>query len=288
MRPDPVIEDNVFAGNTASEGGGVRFCFFYGPIAEPPVRRNAFIDNEALGKYGKGGGIAIYDADPVITNCTLDGNSAGSIGGGVYVTQWGSVPVLANSIVTNSGSGGGVAVESALLTTSLCNVWNNTGGDYVNCAPAPDDMSANPLFCGPVARDLTLRDDSPCLPENNQWGAFIGAYGAGGCGTSVVDGADVDAGAFRLAAPFPNPARGPVTLSYSLLVPHRAVEFLIVTVDGRVVRRLEAAPGTVGEHTLVWDGTDERGRPVASGVYLLRGRAAGQSSYRGLVVLGRR
>ena len=281
-----MIEDNVFAGNTAVEGGGVRFCFFWGPIAEPPVRRNAFIDNEALGKYGKGGGIAIYDADPVITNCTLDGNSAGNIGGGVYATQWGSVPVLANSIVTNSTSGGGVAVESALLTTSLCNVWNNAGGDYVNCAPAPDDMSTDPLFCALVGRDLTLRDDSPCLPENNPWGALIGAYGAGGCGTSV-EGADVDAGAFRLNPPFPNPARGPVSLSYSLMVPSTTVEFLIVTVNGRVVRRLEAPPGGVGEHTFVWDATDERGRPVASGVYLVKGRAAGVSSYSGVVVLGR-
>ncbi len=278
-----MIEDNVFAGNTAAEGGGARFCFFWGPIAEPPVRRNAFFDNEA---FVAGGGIAIYDADPVISNCTLDGNSAGSIGGGVYAAQCEEAPTLTNSIVTNSGSGGGVAVESALLTTSLCNVWNNTGGDYVNCAPAPDDMSTDPLFCGLVGRDLTLRDDSPCLPKNNPWGALIGAYGAGGCGTSVED-ADVAAGAFRLNAPFPNPARGPVTLSYSLMVSSTIVEFLIVTVDGRVVRRLEAAPGTVGEHTLVWDGKDERGRPVASGVYLLRGRAAGQSSYRAVVMLGR-
>ena len=280
-----MIEDNVFAGNTASEGGGVRFCFFYGPIAEPPVRRNAFFDNEALGKYGKGGGIAIYDADPVITNCTLDGNSAGSIGGGVYATHCTNAPVLANSIVTNSGSGGGIAVESALLTTSLCNVWGNAGGDYVNCAPAPDDMSANPLFCGPVGRDLTLRDDSPCLPENNEWGALIGAYGAGGCGTSV-DGALPAERSFALHPPFPNPTRGPVTLSYEILAPAASVEILILNVGGRVVRRLEAAPRTSGEHRLTWDGTDEDGRQVASGVYLIRGRAAGQSGYRGLVVVG--
>jgi len=279
-----VIEDNVFAGNTASEGGGVRFCFFLGPIAEPPVRRNTFFDNEAV---VAGGGIAIYDADPVITNCTLDGNSAGTIGGGVYAAQCANAPMLMNSIVTNSTSGGGVALEGAVLVTSLCNVWNNTGGDYVNCAPAPDDMSADPLFCGLVGRDLTLRDDSPCLPENNEWGALIGAYGAGGCGTSV-DGADVAAGAFRLNAPFPNPARGPVTLSYALADPAAVVEVLILSVDGRVVRRLEAAPGEAGEHALVWDATDERGRPVASGVYLVRGRAAGQSSHRGLVVLGHR
>jgi predicted outer membrane repeat protein len=287
MSHDPVVEDNVFAGNTATEGGGARFCFFYGPIAEPPVRRNAFFDNEALGKFGKGGGVAIYDADPVITNCTFDGNSAGSIGGGLYANQCASAPVLANTIVTNSESGGGVAVENGLLVTSLCDVWNNAGGDYVNCSPAPDDMSADPLFCSPATRDLTLQDDSPCLPENNPWSALIGAYGAGGCGTSVdseLAGEDL----FQLNAPFPNPARGPVTLSYELADPAASVDILILSVDGRVVRRLGAAPGTAGEHRLIWDGTGEDGWPVASGVYLVRGRAAGQSCHRGLVVLGHR
>lgn len=278
-----MLEDNVFAGNTASEGGGVRFCFFLGPIAEPPVRRNVFLDNEA---FVAGGGIAIYDADPVITNCTLDGNSAGTIGGGLYAAQCENAPTLANSIVTNSASGGGVALTDAVLTTSLCNVWGNAGGDYINCAPAPNDMSADPLFCGPVGRDLTLRDDSPCLPENNQWGAFIGACGAGGCGTSVDAEQPVE-GQFRLHAPFPNPASGPVTLSYELPRPAASVEMLILSVDGRVVRRLVCAPGTSGEHLIMWDGTDGRGRPVAPGVYLVRGRAAGQTSYRGIVVLGR-
>ena len=274
----------MFAGNTAWEGAGVRFCFFYGAIAEPPVRRNAFLDNEAV---FEGGGIAVYDADPVVTNCTLDGNSAGTIGGGFYAAQCASAPVLTNSIVTNSGSGGGIAVENALPIMSLCNVWNNTGGDYVNCAPGPDAMCADPLFCGAVSRDLTLRDDSPCLPENNQWSGLIGAYGAGGCGTSV-DGELAGEETFALMPPFPNPARGPVTLSYELLGPATSVEILVLSVEGRVVRRLEEPPRGAGEHRTIWDGTDEHGMPVASGVYLIRGRAAGRSSYRGLVVLGRR
>lgn len=234
----------------------------------------------------RGGGIGVYSADPVITNCTLDGNSAGDVGGGFYAAQCENAPVLMNSIVSNSASGAGIAVENALLTTGLCNVWNNAGGDYVNCAPAPDDMSADPLFCGPVGRDLTLRDDSPCLPENNQWGALIGAHGAGGCGTSV-GGEHASEAPFRLHPPFPNPARGPVTLSYELPDSAASVELLILSVDGRVVRRLEGAPGSGGEHLVRWDGTDGSGRPVAPGVYLVRGRAAGHTSYRGVVVLGR-
>lgn len=276
-----MVEDNVFAGNTAWEGGGARFCFFFGAIAEPTVLRNTFLDNEA-GLVG--GGVAVYSADPVIANCTLDGNSAGTAGGGIHVAQCEDAPTLLNSIVTNSSSGGGVALEDAVLTTTLCNVWGNTGGDYVNCAPGPSDMSVDPLFCDPVDRDVTLRDDSPCLPENNPWSAHIGAHDAGGCGTSVT-GSDVSDLSFRLNPPFPNPARGPVAFSYEIRDPGVPVALTILSVDGRLVRRLDAVPGVGGENQLTWDGTDERGRPVASGAYLVRGSAGRESSYRGLVLL---
>ncbi len=278
-----MVEDNVFAGNTAWEGAGIRFCFFAGVLAEPTVRRNTILDNEA---GFAGGGIAIYDADPIIANCTLDGNSAGTIGGGFYAAQCEVAPALLNSIITNSASGGGVALEEAALTTSMCDVWGNIGGDYINCGPSPSDMSVDPFFCDPVNRDLSLRDDSPCLPENNPWGALIGAHEAGGCGTSV-SGEHLAGFSFRLNPPFPNPASGPVELSYELQDPGAVVELTVLSVSGRVIRRLDAAPGAAGEHRLTWDATDERGGPVASGVYLVRGRAAGRSSYRGLVILRR-
>lgn len=273
----------MFAGNTAWEGAGARFCFFFGVIAEPSVSWNTFLDNEA---GNLGGGMGIYSADPVVANCTFDGNSAGSLGGGVYAAACEEAPSLLNTIVANSTSGGGVALVDAVLTTAYCDVWGNTDGDYVGCAPSPTDFSADPLYCDPVNRDLTLRDDSPCLPENNMWEVLVGAHPAGGCGTSAGWEHAGDP-SFRLDSPFPNPARGPVTLSYELASSAGAVELTILTVGGRVVRRLPAAPGSAGRHEVVWDARGENGRPVASGAYLVRGCAAGRTSYRGVVVLNR-
>jgi predicted outer membrane repeat protein len=278
-----VVEDNVFVGNTAMEGGGVRFCFFYGPIPEPAIRRNTLLDNEAS-MYG--GGIAVNAADPVIENCTLDGNSAGVSGGGFYATECTEAPELRNSIIANSTSGGGVAAVDAPVTTAFCDVWNNTGGDYVGCAPGPTDFSVNPLYCGEVSRDLTLRDDSCCLPENNTWGVLVGAHGAGECGTSVAQQSS-DEVTLRLHTPYPNPSGGPVTLSYELAVPAGAVELTVLTVGGRVVRRLPASPGTAGRHEVVWDARDAHGRPVAAGAYLVRGRACGATGYCGIVIVRR-
>jgi hypothetical protein len=164
-------------------------------------------------------------------------------------------------------------------------VWNNAGGDYVNCDPGTLDLSLDPLFCDPTNGDYTLRDDSPCLPTGNPWGVLIGAYGLGDCGTSV--GGDALAGSFRLEPPFPSPSRGPVTLGYHNAVPSDPVELTILTVGGRVVRRLRDLPGSGGAHDATWDGLDHDGRPVASGVYVVRGTAGPETDYRGLVILRR-
>jgi hypothetical protein len=282
LRSGPVIEDNAFVANEAWEGGGARLCFFQGSLTEPVVRRNTFLDNEAM-DYG--GGLGIYSADPVVTSCTFDGNYAGIVGGGVYVKACEEAPNLGQTIVSNSASGGGIAVVDALLTTELCDVWGNADGDYVGCSPASDDISADPLFCEPDANNVTLRDDSPCLPENNVAGVLIGACGAGDCGLGI-DGEVSDL--FFLTQPFPNPARGSIRLGFFLARP-ATVELMIVGVNGRVVRRLEASPGVAGEHSLVWDGRDSEGHRVASGVYLVRGTAGvtlrGITSYRAVVLL---
>ena len=54
-------------------------------------------------------------------------------------------------------------------------------------------------------------------------------------------------------------------------------------VHGRVVATLVDAPLAAGRHSVTWTGTDDRGRPVASGVYVSvletpLGRALGKLS----------
>ena len=75
-----------------------------------------------------------------------------------------------------------------------------------------------------------------------------------------------------------------MTLGFVLAEPAR-VELTVFTVDGRVVRRFEVEPGVRGENSLVWDGTDGDGRPVASGVYLYRLRAGSRTEAQRMLVL---
>ena len=82
---------------------------------------------------------------------------------------------------------------------------------------------------------------------------------------------------------YPNPFNASTTLRYTLSRPAR-VRMSVYDVLGRYVRTLmdEACPA--GSHALMWDGTDEGGRTVASGVYLYRMEAGDYSAVRKMVV----
>jgi hypothetical protein len=67
----------------------------------------------------------------------------------------------------------------------------------------------------------------------------------------------------------PNPFNPRTAIAFAL---PRAMDVTVdvVSAAGRRVRRLWSGVLTAGGHDLAWDGADEGGRPVASGVYLVR------------------
>lgn len=71
----------------------------------------------------------------------------------------------------------------------------------------------------------------------------------------------------RLLDPAPNPFNPRVTLAFELPRPAHAV-LRIYDAAGRRVRELASRDYDAGTHAVVWDGTDDRGAGVASGVYL--------------------
>ncbi|RME20695.1 MAG: T9SS C-terminal target domain-containing protein, partial [Candidatus Zixiibacteriota bacterium] len=74
---------------------------------------------------------------------------------------------------------------------------------------------------------------------------------------------------FALGQNYPNPFNPSTTIEYSL--PRRSrVVIEIFNVLGRNVRRLVDEQAEAGRHRVVWDGRNDAGRPVASGVYLYR------------------
>lgn len=95
----------------------------------------------------------------------------------------------------------------------------------------------------------------------------------------VVDAATVavgDPAPVALAlAPTPNPFAGGTTLRYAL--PREGdADLVVFDLQGRAVRTLVYGRIPAGRHEARWDGADDSGRPLASGVYLARLRAGGE------------
>lgn len=74
---------------------------------------------------------------------------------------------------------------------------------------------------------------------------------------------------FELYPNYPNPFNAGTTISFSLYADER-IHLDIVNLLGQPVRQLAAGYRSAGFHTLVWDGRDELGQSLPSGVYLVR------------------
>lgn len=77
-------------------------------------------------------------------------------------------------------------------------------------------------------------------------------------------------GAPLVASAEPNPFTGATTLRLETRVPLPRARLELFDARGRRVRVWEAGDLAPGATSLVWDGTDAAGRPVAAGVYYLR------------------
>lgn len=87
-----------------------------------------------------------------------------------------------------------------------------------------------------------------------------------GVGRDAWTGAGVAAPAPTV---LPNPAAGSVAIHFELPATATA-RIEACDVSGRIVRRLAGGSMAAGRHVVTWDGRDEAGRPVASGVYRIR------------------
>jgi hypothetical protein len=190
------LTDLVFKGTFG--GGGIR---------------NSIIRN-CTGALATIGGSEMTGASLNLSNCLIHNNTGGiSVSGGgidprhfsmsgcTYVNNDQPIPVTSHEnrprisisrsvIAFNSGFGVYYMVdEEGGATISCCNVYGNAGGDYdgADQTGLNGNISENPLFCFQNNGDYTLASNSPCLPENNDCGVLMGAYGMGCIAPPVVE-----------------------------------------------------------------------------------------------------
>jgi hypothetical protein len=88
-------------------------------------------------------------------------------------------------------------------------------------------------------------------------------------GTGKVVTVEGNPGAYTLGQNTPNPFNAETTIRFDL-PDGSEVRLIVYDLAGRKVRTLVQNYQEPGRHTVGWDGRDEEGRNVASGVYLYR------------------
>ncbi len=89
---------------------------------------------------------------------------------------------------------------------------------------------------------------------------------------------------FRLSGNYPNPFNASTNISYELDRPAH-VRLTIYNIAGQVVRTLLDVDESSGDKTVAWEGRDDAGHSVASGVYLYRMEVAGMVDSKKMVLL---
>jgi hypothetical protein len=258
--------------------------------AEPTFINPIAYDNEAL--Y-RGGFMLVVGASPTIVNGTVAGNTSPI--GGTIRTQLGGTTTIVNTIVWGSG----LAIEQSdappLVSYSLIEGSGGSGAGW-NADFGTDgggNIDADPSFVDMVGRDLHLMPSSPAIDAGDGAANALEVDADGnprvvsvidmGAYESDVETAVPEATFAGQLRAYPNPFNPSVTIKFS--VPGGGdAELIVSDVTGRLVRSFHRRH-VVGPVTLKWDGTDESGRRVPSGIYFARLRSEGFSRTVKLVVI---
>ena len=288
----PTLTDVVFLGNYSNNGDGAMSCIdsspvlanviftqntscmgspglFIGGDSSPLVENSVFWRNADIEGCANPSALGCSSsAAPVIRNVTISSNrNVNDYGAAIMCSDSTS---FENCIVSFTEEAAAVrCLASASPNFTNCCVFGNAGGDSL-CGSYHDNLFVNPLFCDAELGDFTLRDDSPCIPQNNPWGELIGAYGLGDCPTGIPDTPQEMLPSFALHQASPNPSEQTTNIAFVLPEPG-SITLTVFDVAGKRVRTLASAtPFLEGRHCLLWDGRDDTGTRAASGVYFYR------------------
>jgi hypothetical protein len=156
-------------------------------------------------------------------------------------------------------------------------------------------LAGAPVFGGQSPRRWDLFDLGPRFGGARLRFRFVSGDSVGGAGweisrVEVVPASTPDAGGVLVQiAAEPNPVRLPARITFnitsSLTAAARPTTLGLYDPRGRLVRVLTHAPAPASTGLFVWDGTDESGRTVASGLYFARLDWGGASAAAKVLVL---
>lgn len=306
----PTIKDCIISNNHAVQGGGM-----YIGNGAPRIERCLITENSA----GNGGGIELMDSDVQIVNCTIANNIAETptntvIYGGLYISS-GTKAIVGNSIIwnnkkifTNSGYeevanvGFCFAFEADTLVVVASNVQGgSTAIDTENNGTVhwlDWNINQDPL----LDQNYKPEVGSPCIDAGHDlfyWNGvqIINLYPNQYYGNSpdmgfwetnfpVSNNDQITPAATNpvLNQNYPNPFNPETAISFNL--PKTGEMSLnIYNVKGQLVKTLINEIKTAGTHQIIWNGTDNSGYSVSSGLYYYKMTAGKYSATKKMIMM---
>jgi len=282
---NPDMANNIITQNSALYGGGIVLNY-----TGAMLRNNIICNNAAGDAYGGGGGLWILanaTYPKIIENNTIAYNSPGQYAAGGGIRLWNADATLRNNVIWANEIG---QIYRSGGTVSV--IYSNIQGGY----PGEGNIDADPLF---LPWNYYLSAASPCVdagdttaiyndpedilnPGYAEWPSEgllrndMGTYGGPGrtflpdIQTGIQE--DQNHGLSQeqiILENHPNPFYDHTAITYQMPEDHRVKGFKIYDIAGREVRDLTGELMAATNHaSITWDGRDDHGRQLSSGVYV--------------------
>jgi PKD repeat protein len=284
------IENCIISDNSATRGAGL-----YLDESALLTINSRITDNSAS---LLGGGIYSDGSTLHSVNCTISNNTADSYGGGIFV--YGSTVDVENSIFWGD-TPQEIYPTSADLTAEYSDIQGGWTGET--------NIDSDPLLVAGEPFDYRLTLGSPCIDagyndfvttdsdldgnqriwDGNDDGVAIvdmGCYEFGAPSVGINPEPETQ-DAFKLSQNYPNPFSTSTKIPFNL---HRrdakSAEIKIYNIKGQLVKEFKIENSKF-EITgkVIWDGTDESGKQLPSGIYLYKLSAGEQSVVKKMLLL---
>jgi len=102
--------------------------------------------------------------------------------------------------------------------------------------------------------------------------------------TAVEEETEILPGSFVLAQNYPNPFNASTIISFNLPEPAPVV-LEIYNLSGQLLRTIVEGMGQAGNNQIIWDGLDEEGKGISSGIYFYKLNAGEWSQTRRMLLM---
>ncbi|MCB0264062.1 MAG: T9SS type A sorting domain-containing protein [Calditrichaeota bacterium] len=138
-------------------------------------------------------------------------------------------------------------------------------------------LSTIPQFGGEVQLTITVTDDSNAVAEAAIWVTVDAPVGINSSENVIPEN-------FVLMQNYPNPFNPTTRIRYGL-PRSETVELIIYSMNGQKLCTLVSGEKTAGFHTVEWNGTNDSGEKVASGIYIYRIHAGAFSKAKKIILM---